>query len=278
MLIRLTRLLIILLFSSLIFSEQAFSAQQDKTPEQKITNLEQQIQQLQQNQQTDLRKKDKAIDTLTRRLDQLTAHQKLENDILAVSEKFDNIDSQHNAIFNISSILIGAIALFGLGGATFTIYEVKSKDTELRKIVDDFNKERENVLEDFENKGKKLMQQVADHESKLDNALKNFDSKSHVLMEKLSDYDKKQENALEDFDIESKKLVKQFDHFERLIRLTQMINVEDFDSEVFYSDLTQMAQAPTPLMSNLMTLIVDTHRADFDQDVLELAQRIKSQA
>jgi septal ring factor EnvC (AmiA/AmiB activator) len=226
------------------------------TDQQKIIALEQKIAKLQKNQKTELsqlEQKNATINALKRQVDKLTAHQQLENDILGLSEKIDNIDSQHEAIFNISSILIGAMALFGLGGATFTIYEVKSKDKELRKIVDEFNKERENVLEDFETKGKKLMKQFGAHESKL-------------------------ENALEDFDIESKKLVKQFDHSERLIRLTQMLNVRDFDNETFYSDLTQLAQAPTPMMSNLMTLIVETHQTEFDNDVLELAWEIIAKA
>lgn len=165
--------------------------------------------------------------TLTKENEKLRSQLELlkENyNVKEINNKVSNIEDQHNTIFNVITIILAAITIFGVGGAAYSFIEATLSKRRNDKVLDAFA-------------------------SKCEMALKGFDSNS-------------------------KSLLLQMDHAERIGRLTHMLYVNNFDSDVFFADLTQLAQDPTPLMTNVATLIVGKYSNKFEQDILSLANII----
>ena len=98
-------------------------------------------------------------------------------------------------------------------------------------------------------------------QEKMNRALMDFKTKESEIIASLNKKDREQ--------------LVQYDQFERITRLTHMLYHENYDQEVFFSDLSQLAQAPTAMMSTLVERISGDHREKFESDILDLANRIK---
>jgi hypothetical protein len=202
----------------------ATSSTTNSATDHRIAQLEQQMAKLLQTQQSGLQQKDAVIKSLIRQVEKLKIHKKIENDIIVIREKINGFDSQHSTIFNITSLVIGLIALFSVGSVAFSIWEAYSSKKKLNATINAFNQDRHDVLEDFKAQSKISMQQ--------------------------------------------------FDQSQRIMRLTQMLNTADFNDDIFYADLTQLAQTPSPLMANLVNQVMNQYSDQFESETKALAQRI----
>ena len=76
-----------------------------------------------------------------------------------IEEKLSGISTQHNTIFNIMTIIISVIALFGVGGLGFTFYESSSIKKKYNNVLADFEMEKKSALTEFETQKKNMLLQ-----------------------------------------------------------------------------------------------------------------------
>lgn len=98
---------------------------------------------------------------------------------------------------------------------------------------------------------------------------------SKKIKKSIEKFDLSGKEVLDEMKAKQRNLINEFDQTQRILRLTQMIYQRDFDSETFYSDLTQLSQKPSQLMFELVNSIIEEYGSKFDQDILALANKIK---
>lgn len=164
------------------------------------------------------------IETINENIEHLKNGNKPDINIKVLEEKLIAVAAQHDTIFSVVTILLSAVAIFGLGGVGFSIYETKA-------IKNKYNK----ILTDFE------------------------DEKNEALIE---------------FDKQRKGMLQQYDEFERILRLGNLLKIKDYDSEIFYADLSQLSLSPNQLMYTIISDILKI-KSEFDSDVIKLAEKIE---
>lgn len=108
----------------------------------------------------ELKDRENEISKLSTTLSELKKDKENENNISRIDDKIKSIESDHSIIFNIVSILLAAITLFGGGGMVFSFFEHKTRTKEMEEALNDFTKLHDETIHDFKNKGKSILQQL----------------------------------------------------------------------------------------------------------------------
>lgn len=193
--------------------------------ETKISQLNQQLQELQQSWQKQSLEKDNKINALTLELEKFKVYQQFSPAIERLTESNRGLESQHSTIVNFIALILGLISLFSGASIIYTFRVSKASQEEWQQYMSRLKQEGDTVINELEESRKEQL--------------------------------------------------RYFDQLRRLMRLTVMLGKNDFDSDTFYADLTQMAQDPDMMMANLVEQILFQYKAEFDDDVIELAEDIR---
>lgn len=164
------------------------------------------------------------IENINKNIEHLKNGGKQNIGIKLLEEKLTGVAAQHDTIFNVVTILLSAIAIFGIGGIGFSIYETKAIKNKYNKILTAFEAEKNQALLEFEDQRKEML--------------------------------------------------RQYDLLERISRLGYLLQTKNYDSEIFFADLSQLSLFPNQLMYTLISDILSV-KSEFDPDVIKLADKIE---
>lgn len=96
--------------------------------------------------------------------------------------------------------------------------------------------------------------------------------------EETKEFKKKSKNAFTQTKKQLRSFEEDLENFERVARLTHMLNTNNYDPDIFYSDLSALSQRNFNLSYTLVMRINEHYSNHFDEDILELVDIIRNKA